>query len=919
MQTSLRRQRRRRLGDRSRPRGSGATAAKAVAVAIPLFLFFVLAVVGVAGATASVAAYTYLARDLADPKAALDDLGFTQQTTVVDRTGRVQLARLGDDRREVVTFADIPPGLIDATTSYEDKTFWDNSGFDPAGFIAAAIDTIQGRDRGGSTITQQLVRARLLPPTAFEGSVYERKAKEIIQSIRLTEAYPGLTGKQVIIEKYLNQNFYGNRSYGVAAAARSYWNKDLKDLTLAQMALLAGIPQSPTRLDLVTNAVEETYKDSHGDEQEHLVVPPTTEIVQRRNLILEYMRTRGVLTNNPDGFDYLGTHYPAYTDADYEAAKAEPVILGSQATARWRAPQFVWQVRNELGEILCGDASECQKIDTGGYQVFTTLDYRMQRIVEKWVFAAAMVPNSNNQDKILRNRGIPRREWSWIKQLTGHNIHNAASGVVDYRTGEVLAYAGSASFTAKGNKKFQPQFDVLGSGWRQPGSSIKPLVYLTGLNDETMTAATMFMDVVTNFAPSGAKAFYPTQADSAERGPVRLRSALQFSLNIPAIKAGIINGIDHTYNKFQDYGLTFQDGTSPVVSESIGTLGTHPIDMISAYGAIANGGVLMPRHMIRKVLDENGTQVWPLNDAKPSGKRVASRGAAYIMTDILAGNTQLSVNPFWGKWRITDGVSGSRVRPAAYKTGTTNENRDVHAYGYLAPPTKKDLPALVAGVWMGNSDNSPNDGKLSLDTSAPLWSAILSDVSKGMPIEGFGRTKPKGLETARVDAFTGMKPGGGGRRTVEELFLPGTAPKRSANAGVVIDVDAASGLRWRDGCIGPKVARTFIDFSNVESGYRSWQRADIAWQARAARGPGVSGGPKGTRTAYLYGSGFYPFGASWGGRFAPSKTCKLAPPPPTPCISIDPFNPCPTAPPEETPSPPTNQGGGNGIGFPPRP
>ena len=118
-----------------------------------------------------------------------------------------------------------------------------------------------------------------------------------------------------------------------------------------------------------------------------------------------------------------------YTDADYEAAKAEPVILASQATARWKAPQFVWQVRNELGEILCGDAPECQKIDTGGYQVSTTLDYRMQRIVEKWVFAAAMVPNSRNQDQILRNRGIPRREWSWIKQLTGHNIHNAASGV----------------------------------------------------------------------------------------------------------------------------------------------------------------------------------------------------------------------------------------------------------------------------------------------------------------------------------------------------------------------------------------------------------------------------------------------------------------------------------------------------------
>jgi membrane peptidoglycan carboxypeptidase len=126
--------------------------------------------------------------------------------------------------------------------------------------------------------------------------------------------------------------------------------------------------------------------------------------------------------------------------------------------------------------------------------------------------------------------------------------------------------------------------------------------------------------------------------------------------------------------------------------------------------------------------------VWPVTDERPKGKRVASREATYIVTDILAGNTDRRVNPFWGRWRITDGVTGRRVRPAAYKTGTTQDNRDVHAYGYLPPPSNRKLHALVAGVWLGNSDNSPNDGKLSLDTSAPLWSAILSDVSRGLPV-----------------------------------------------------------------------------------------------------------------------------------------------------------------------------------------
>ncbi|HEY5433911.1 MAG TPA: transglycosylase domain-containing protein, partial [Candidatus Limnocylindrales bacterium] len=200
-----------------------------------------------AGGTVAIASYAYFSKDLPDPRQALDALVFTQQTKVYDRTGGVLLASLGTDRRVPVTFAQIPPELVDATTTIEDHTFWDNVGFDPAGFVSAAIDTISGRDRGGSTITQQLVRTRLLPASAFANGPYERKIKEIIQAIRLTEAYPGRAGKQAIIEAYLNQNFYGNRSYGVAAAARSYFGKELKDLTLAEAALLAGIPQSPTK------------------------------------------------------------------------------------------------------------------------------------------------------------------------------------------------------------------------------------------------------------------------------------------------------------------------------------------------------------------------------------------------------------------------------------------------------------------------------------------------------------------------------------------------------------------------------------------------------------------------------------------------------------------------------------------------
>ena len=914
MKTSLaRRQRQRRLGNKRRPRGSGA--ARAAVVALPLFLFATLMLVGLVGAAGAVAGYSYLSRDLQDPKSRLEAIEFSQQTTVYDRSGETVLARLGDDRRVVVTFDQIPPALIDATTSIEDKTFWDNAGFDPLGFVSAAIDTINGRDRGGSTITQQLVRARLLPASAFTGSIYERKAKEIIQSIRLTEAYPGEAGKQTIMEKYLNQNFYGNRSYGVQAAARSYWRKDLKDLDLAQLALLAGIPQSPTKFDLVRNAVEETYTDDNGKEQTHLVVPPNTEIVQRRNFILDLMKTRSVLTKGE------------YTDADYEAAKAEPVILASQAADQWKAPQFVWQVRKELGSILCG-STQCEAIDTGGYRVITTLDYTMQKTVEKWVYAAAIVPNIKKQDKTqtvagaLKALKIPSAQQSWIKtKLVGNDINNAAAGVLDYRTGDILAYAGSASYTAKGYDQFDPQYDVLSDGFRQPGSSIKPIVYSIGIEDRTMTAATMFMDVVTNFAPSGAKAYEPTQADGKERGPVRLRNALQFSLNVPAVKAGFINGLDHEFRRMQDFGLSFLSGRVPVASESIGTLEVHPIDELSAYGAIANGGVLVPRRTILKVIDPSGKQVWPATDAQPTGKRVISAETSYIITDILAGNTIKSVNPYWAKYAVTDGIGSSKLRPAAYKTGTTQNNKDVLAYGFLPPPSDTSLPALATGVWMGNSKSEPMK-KTSLDTSAPLWSAIMSEISKGMPIDKFSRIKPKTLETVTVDAFTGMLPGPTTSKTVKELFRPGTAPTRSADTTISVDIDSASGLLWQDGCAGPMVTQSFLDFSQAEPAFPAWQKADIAWQKRAAKGINVYGGPKHTATMYFYQTGkygFLPFGRTWGGPFAPTDTCTIVPPSPTICFSLDPFSPCPSLEPPPTPVPTPSHGNGGGQSPKPSP
>ena len=244
------------------------------------------------------------------------------------------------------------------------------------------------------------MRARLLPPEAFAGSTYERKAREIIQSIRLTQASPGEAGKQQIITAYLNQNFYGNQSYGVQAAAKGYFGKSLDQLTLAQDAILAAIPQSPTAYDLVRNA-QEVCLDNVADGQEctnfKLVVPQDSEIVQRRNQVLDLMETRSPLTGNK------------HSTAEYEAAKTEPVVLVPQVSAAWKAPQFVFQVRRELGQLLCPDSpTDCPKVDTGGYKVITTLDYTMQKTVEKWVYVAARAPNAKDPSAILAQPQDPQ-------------------------------------------------------------------------------------------------------------------------------------------------------------------------------------------------------------------------------------------------------------------------------------------------------------------------------------------------------------------------------------------------------------------------------------------------------------------------------------------------------------------------------
>ena len=901
MQTSLaRRQRRRRNHNGSGRAGSGA--ARSVAAILPLFLLGMLFAMSLVGFAGAVEVYSAYSKGLEDPKQGLQDIDYHQQTVLYDRTGKIELAAFGSENRRVLKFSEIPNVVLDTTTSTEDKTFWGNTGFDPAAILAAFRDALSGKPRGASTITQQLVRLKLLPATT---STLDRKIKEIIQSVRLTQEFPGNDGKQAIITAYLNLNFYGNQSYGVAAAAQGYFGiTDLSKLTIAQAAIIAGLLQAPSAYDLVANSVP--LDDGT------IVVPDTAPIVQRRNTILEEMRR-----DNQDGL-LRGK----YTDASLVAAQAEPVVLHPDTQPTMIAPQFDLMVRQQLADLVCApgtDPGDCALVDTGGYKVITTIDVTMQATAEKWLKAYVFGPNQANladDTKYLAGLGITLKTYpDEYKQILGPaksgskvglrngNMHNAALIALDYRTGQVLAYAGSADFYGKaikdpakaGQNYFDPEFDALSSGnGRQPGSSFKPINYLIGIQDQSMTAATMFMDVATNFGGGGVPDYIPHDADGLERGPVRMREAIQYSLNIPAIKAASINGVDHVVQRAEEFGLRFPAGSTPGVSIGIGTVEVHPADLVSAYGAIADGGTLAQRNMIVSITDAAGVKVWSASQQTLKVTHPSNPQATYVVTNMLAGNTDPAQNNWWSQYKI---MQGNTRRPATLKTGTSDQTADLFALGYVAPPTDPNAPAIVAGVWAGNSDNAPGHSVLSLEMAAPIWHAFMQDVTKGLPVVDF--PQPAGVTWADVDAFSGMLPGPYTTKIFKEVFVDGTVPTQVDTTKMSFDVDTTTNKLWTYDCPGVKVTNGYLDFSQVDANNPTWQKYDLIWAARATQGSGIRGGPNNGPTSYFYEVGFWtPFGKTWGAPFPPGSFCTshTGTPPPSP-------SPTPTPAPTPTPTP----------------
>jgi membrane peptidoglycan carboxypeptidase len=860
----VRRARRVRLARHPIARPQHSSRLPAIVAAVGVALLLVVGTgTGLAGLTAATAVQ-YLSTDLPDP-AGLAELEFAQPTIVYDRTGTVELGRFEREQRRVVDYAEIPPVVLDATTTAEDRSFWDNDGFDLAAIVAAAADNATGEDdRGASTITQQLVRARLLPDdvVAPGSDRYVRKAKELIQAARLTEVFPGEEGKRQIITAYLNQIFYGHNAYGVAAAAQIYFGvQDLGSLTPAQAALLAALPKSPTTLD--------PYRFAVPDAEGRLVVPPDAPPVVRRDWILRNLSS---------------SRWTTLTGAALRAALDEPVVLAGDRPRRFGAPHFTWQVRRQLEQIL----GSAEAVETGGYRVVTTLDWTGQQLAERWLAAAAISPNlpADASERLLASLQIPATDLGWIRALRGRDLHNGSLVALDYRTGDVLAYVGSAGYERNdlASPAFEPKYDAAGDGARQPGSAFKPIVYATAFERGVLTPGSLLLDVTTEF--DAAAKWAPRDADQLERGPVLVRRALQYSLNIPAIRALHRVGNEAVADVAARLGVRFAGGRDAFLQSglagAIGTVEVRPIDLTAAFGALANGGLRLPTRMVLEIRDPDGDVVW--SAGAPVPEPAVSPATAFLVTDILAGNSDPAQNPIWAeRLELRNGPDGAS-RPAAVKTGTANDARDLATYGYLAPPADPAAPAIAVGIWMGNSDHSNPKSKqpaTSLTAAAPLWRAFVRDYTAGQPVAAFA--PPTGLVLATIDAWTGGRPGGWTRATVDEWFVAGTEP----GAAGAVDPDGQLYTRM---CGGWRVHPV-----KAEPGPDAW-RADVAdWLARARRGTGVAG-QYDSRTAFFWGQ------RSWGGPLA--GPC---PPPPPP-----------SAPPVDGGQPPgqggENPGGGPGDG-----
>ncbi|MDD5368665.1 MAG: transglycosylase domain-containing protein [Anaerolineaceae bacterium] len=622
-----------------------------------------------------------------------------ETTRILDRNGNLLYEILDPNagRRTYVTLDKISPYLIAATIATEDKDYYTHPGFDPVAIMRALVQnyTSGGQGGGASTITQQLARALLLSPEERSQRTAQRKAREIVLAAEITRRYT----KEQVLELYLNENYYGNLSYGIEAASETYFNTTSDKLTLAQSAFLAGLPQAPSVYDVYNNKADTIQRF-------HQVLVLMYQDSQEKNCIEVSTSRQPVCVDQTAVADAAG---------QIDAYQFKP------PTGSMRYPHWVNYVRSLLEQQY-----DPQTIYRSGFTVFTTIDPGLQ----------------DQAEQILRKQ---------IDTLADRHVTDGALVTIRPRTGEILTMVGSADFY---NDSIAGQVNMAVSP-RQPGSAIKPLTYVAAF-EKGWNPATIIWDVPTAFPPSGdpndpRPPYEPTNYDGKPHGPVTVRTALSNSYNIPAVKAlnfiGVYGPADHPdqgglVNMAKRLGITSLTRNDYGLALTLGGGEVSLLEMTGAFSVFANDGLRVPPVAITKIVDHSGKVVFDYTP--PAGDQVIRQEHAYLISSILSDNNARA--PMFG----TNSVLNLPFQVAA-KTGTTNDFRDNWTVGYT--------PDVAVGVWVGNADYTPMQNTTGLTGAAPIWAQFMQvaeqAVTGGKP-SGFVR--PGGIVEKVVCTISGTEP-----------------------------------------------------------------------------------------------------------------------------------------------------------------
>ena len=673
----------------------------------------VLSIAGV-GAYATYHFYTDNTAHYQKKIISLRELTVHDNLKIYDRHGAI-LSQLTDQGfHTTVLLKDITPQLINATVATEDKTFWQNNGIDIFRILQAAIqDLDHGRViAGGSTITQQLIKNLVV---GNQTSLI-RKLQEVV----LTPEINALYTKQDIMEMYLNTIYYGRQAYGIDTAAMMYFNlvdhpgkPASAQLDLAQSAMLAGIPSSPAHYDPVAH--------------------PQANF-NRFVTVLGQMINEGYITQTQAQRAIQEAQQPHFI-------KNSSSLLTSSANLVNRAPHFTQYVVQQLEKQL---HMTQQQLSLSGLKVYTTLDINIQDKIQK----------------IMQQH---------VEELRWHHVSNAAEVLMDNHTGAIRSLLGSIDYN---NTSIDGQFNVATMGYRQPGSSFKPYVYATALKQGYSPAQAIDDSPLTIIMPKGSHpaTYSPKNYDQRYHGPMTLRCALQNSLNIPAVKALQHVGIGNSLRTAKAMGIVQTKGEAGY-SMVLGGLDVNLLEHTTGYGTFANGGKRIEPYAIEKIVSTYNNNYKTFTHKQVVGRQVISPQVDYMMTDILSDNDSripefYDCNPLQLYTNSQESCyAGNRgsVRPAAAKTGTTDDFRDNWTLGYTTD--------FVMGVWVGNDDNSPMVDVTGVQGAAPIWHDSMLEAEINHPIHNF--TNPGGLERGEITYPNGI--------STTDWYLPGHRPTFSNN------------------------------------------------------------------------------------------------------------------------------------------